>query len=207
MEELKRGFKGWHQRGYLPHFDAPHVTQFVTFQLADSFPIKRRAEWEPILRESNESEKKRKLEAWLDRGHGACWLRRDNVASLVEGVLREKDGIDFALCAWVIMPNHVHLVVDVWDTPLSHLIRRWKGRSSRLAKIQLGGTNELSTQFWQEDYYDTIVRDEEHLRRARRYTENNPLRAYLVRDPRKWRWSSARHRDKYGRFTWEQNAT
>ena len=44
IEELKKGFRGWHQRGYLPHFDAPGVTQFVTFQLEDSFPVTRRAE-------------------------------------------------------------------------------------------------------------------------------------------------------------------
>ena len=46
IEELKKGFRGWHQRGYLPHFDAPGVTQFVTFQLDDSFPVTRHAEWE-----------------------------------------------------------------------------------------------------------------------------------------------------------------
>ena len=42
IEELKKGFRGWHQRGYLPHFDAPNVTQMVTFMLADSFPVTRR---------------------------------------------------------------------------------------------------------------------------------------------------------------------
>lgn len=49
VEELKRGFRGWHQRGYLPHFDAPNATQMVTFMLADSFPVERRAEWKPFL--------------------------------------------------------------------------------------------------------------------------------------------------------------
>ena len=66
VEELKNGFRGWHQRGYLPHFDAPGVTQFVTFQLHDSFPVTRRAEWETILRERDDSAKRKKLEAWLD---------------------------------------------------------------------------------------------------------------------------------------------
>ena len=64
-EELKKGFRGWHQRGYLPHFDAPRVTQFVTFQLNDSFPAPRRAEWEAIVREPDNSAKRRKLEAWI----------------------------------------------------------------------------------------------------------------------------------------------
>ena len=48
VEELKKGFRGWHQRGYLPHFDAPGVTQFVTFQLHDSFPVTRHIEWEAV---------------------------------------------------------------------------------------------------------------------------------------------------------------
>src|SRR5690606_9742860 len=48
-DELKKGFRGWHQHGYLPHFDAPGVTQLVTFQLHDSFPVTRRAEFEAIL--------------------------------------------------------------------------------------------------------------------------------------------------------------
>src|SRR5205823_10232307 len=34
-------FLGWHERGYLPHFDAPYVTQFVTFMLHDAFPVTR----------------------------------------------------------------------------------------------------------------------------------------------------------------------
>ena len=93
-EELRRGFRGWHQRGYLPHFDAPNVTQMLTFMLSDSFPVTRRKEWEPILREPEHSLKRRQLEAWLDRGHGECWLRRAEVAGIVEDALLEADGKD-----------------------------------------------------------------------------------------------------------------
>src|SRR5437773_12541546 len=55
VEELRRGFRGWHQRGYLPHFDAPNVTQMLTFMLYDSFTATRRAEWEPLLKASDAS--------------------------------------------------------------------------------------------------------------------------------------------------------
>lgn len=114
IDELKKGFRGWHQRGYMPHFDAPGVTQFVTFQLHDSFPVTRRAEWEAVLREPDHSAKRRKLEAWLGRAHGECWLRRRDVAEIVGNILLEDDGRDYRMQAWVVMPNHVHLVVDVW---------------------------------------------------------------------------------------------
>ena len=126
IAELKKGFRGWHQRGFLPHFDAPDVTQFVTMQLHDSFPVTRRTELEAILKKPDDSAKRRKLEAWLDRGHGECWLRRQNVAELIETVFLETDGHDYRMQAWIIMPNHVHLVVDVWDVPLVTLINGWK---------------------------------------------------------------------------------
>ncbi|MBI2949434.1 MAG: hypothetical protein HYY23_17485 [Verrucomicrobia bacterium] len=138
IEELKKGFRGWHQRGYLPHFDAPGVTQFVTFQLCDSFPVTRRAEFEAILKDPDDSTKRRKLEAWLDRGHGECWLRHPDVAELVEGTFLQGDGHEYRMQAWVIMPNQVHLIADVWDVPLVKLINGWKGKSSREANKLLG---------------------------------------------------------------------
>ena len=100
-DELKKGFRGWHQRDYLPHFDAP----FVTFQLPDSFPVTRRTEFETILKEPDNSVKRRKLEAWLDRGHGECWLRRWEVAEIVGKILLEADGRDYRMQAWVVMPR------------------------------------------------------------------------------------------------------
>jgi len=202
VAELKKGFRGWHQRGFLPHFDAPGVTQFVTFQLQDSFPVTRRAESEAILKEPDDSAKRRKLEAWLDSGHGECWLQRRGLAELIEKILLEGDGRDYRMQAWAIMPNHVHLVVDVWDVPLVKLINGWKGKSSRLANALL----RRSGKFWQEDYYDTLIRDETHLKRAIRYTEQNPVKAFLANAAREWPWSSARLRDEHQRLPRQRSA-
>lgn len=198
-EDLKRGFLGWHQRGYLPHFDAPGVTQFVTFQLSDSFPVRRHPEFEAILKEEDVA-KRKKLELWLDRGYGKCWLRKPTIAKLTQGVLRELDGNSYKLQAWVIMPNHVHLVVDVWEVPLVKLIHYWKGKSSREANKLLGRRGP----FWQEDYFDTLIRDGAHSKRAVRYTEQNPVKACLAKTPHDWQWSSAPHQDEYGRFAWQR---
>jgi putative transposase len=198
-DAVNRGFLGWHERGYLPHFDAPNVTQFVTFVLHDAFPVTRRREWEPILLEPDESLRRRRLEAWLDRGHGECWLGRAAIADAVEQLLLEEDGNSFRMRAWVLMPNHVHLVVDVWQVPLSKLLNHWKGRAAYQANRFLGRQGH----FWQKEYFETLIRDERHLRQAVRYTENNPAKAGLVRDPNDWRWSSARRRDLYGRLPWQ----
>lgn len=196
IEELRSGFRGWHQRGYLPHFDAPGVSQMVTFMLADSFPVQRRIEWQPILDEPDDSAKRRKLESWLDRGHGECWFARTEMARAVENMLREGDGVDFELQAWVIMPNHVHLVVDVWTQPLARLVKKWKGRSARMANQAM----KRAGGFWQQDYYDTLIRDSGHLSRAIRYIEQNPVKAGLVLDPKTFQWSSARFRNEFGRL-------
>jgi putative transposase len=196
LAELKKGFRGWHQRGFLPHFDAPGITQFVTVQLHDSFPAAKNLEFAVILKHPDDSEKRRKIEQWLDRGYGECWLAQDHVAQIVENVLLEKQDLQYLLRAWVIMPNHIHFVVDVWETPLSKLIQAWKGKSSRFANARLrrGGP------FWQRDYFDTRIRDEAHLRRTIQYVENNPTKAFLAKTPREWRWSSARYRDEYERL-------
>lgn len=80
--ERKLGFLGWHERGYLPHCDFPGLVQFATFRLADSMPAARRREWEHLLAIEDLREKRTKLEAYLDRGVGACWLRQPRVATL-----------------------------------------------------------------------------------------------------------------------------
>ena len=70
-----------------------------------------------------------------------------DIAELVENILLEADGLDYRMQAWVIMANHVHLVVDVWNVPLVKIINSWKGKSSRLANVLL---HRRGT-FWQED--------------------------------------------------------
>ena len=59
-EDGRHGFRGWHERGYLPHFDAPGRTQFVTFRLADSFPASRRSEWAALLEIEDDRERQKK---------------------------------------------------------------------------------------------------------------------------------------------------
>jgi REP element-mobilizing transposase RayT len=185
------GFLGWHQRGYLPHRDAPGLTQFVTCRLHDSFPASRRTEWEALLRIEDNRQRRIKLEDYLDRGHGACWLRRPEIAALAEEVLRQYDGQHYAMLAWVVMPNHIHVLVQIHQTPLASLIKGWKGRIAREANqlLRRQGT------FWEREYWDTYMRDEAQVTRARRYIELNPAKANLVRLANAWPWSSARFRD------------
>jgi len=88
--------------------------------------------------------------------------------------------------AFVIMPNHVHLLC----TPLvslPELMRRVKGPTAHMANAILARRGE---KFWQEEYFDQIVRNGE-FESIRRYIEWNPVKAGLVARPEEFLWSSA----------------
>ena len=97
--------KGWHFRGYLPHFDSPEIVQFVTFGLADSLP--------KVMALHHREDAVHSVERELDAGYGACWLGRADVASVVEAALMHFDGERYRLLSWCVMPNHVHAVIEM----------------------------------------------------------------------------------------------
>ena len=185
------GFLGWHERGYLPHFDKPGLTQFVTFRLWDSMPAARRGEWLHLLSVEDEREKRRQLEAYLDRGLGDCLLRDSRVATLVEMAISHHHRVRFQLLAWVVMPNHVHVLVEVWQTPLARLLQNWKSIVAVEANRLLGRAGR----FWQPEYWDRFMRDREQLGKAVHYIESNPVKARLCHLPEEWPFSSARYRN------------
>ncbi|MDA1276330.1 MAG: transposase [Verrucomicrobia bacterium] len=196
IEDAKQGFRGWHERGYLPHRDEPGLTQFVTFHLADSFPESLRSEWEHLAELEDNSERRKQLEAYLDKGRGGCYLLRKNLAKIVEGNFRQFSGERYELRAWVVMPNHVHVLFKVGTVSMAKTVGAWKKHTGRLANKLLGKQGA----FWAEDYFDVFMRDTEHERQTTRYIENNPAKAKLALDPREWHWSSARFRDEFGRL-------
>jgi putative transposase len=174
--------KGWHGRGYLPHFDSPETVQFVTFRLADSLPRDRiealRSMPDTMLQVDQE----------LDVGLGACWLRNAEIAALTQETLLHFDGERYRLLAWCIMPNHVHVVVETLEGhTFSDVVKSWKSFTSRQANSRLGRTGA----FWKPDYFDRYMRNEDHLMRTIEYVENNPVKAGLVDKAVDWPWSSA----------------
>jgi len=217
-QDRSRGFLGWHERGYLPHCDFPGLVQFVTFRLLDSMPASRRGEWERLLAIEDLHEKRTKLEAYLDRGIGKCWLRNPRVASLCEEALRFFHNERYELLAWCVMPNHVHVLVQLWETPLGKMVQSWKRhvateaeailaerrsptrRVSENTSIAPAQRAALQTVRWEREYWDTFMRDDEQERKAIRYIENNPVKAKLCRAAEEWPFSSARFRDAYRRL-------
>ena len=133
-KEKALGFLGWHERGYLPHFDFPNLIQFVTFRLEDSLPVTRRGEWEHLLKIEDVRERRAKLEEYLDCGVGDCCLRDVRIARIVEDALLHFDNECYELLAWCVMPNHVHVLVDVRMTPLWKIIGSWKHFTQTLVR-------------------------------------------------------------------------
>lgn len=131
----------------------------------------------------------RLLEAFLDTGCGECHLRDPRVATLVEGALLFFDGARYALHAWVVMPNHVHVLftpANGWS--LSDVVGSWKSFTSKEANKFLGRAGR----FWQPDYFDRYVRNEQHFLRVVEYIEFNPVKAGLCEWPTDWSLGSAR---------------
>ncbi|HZR20989.1 MAG TPA: transposase [Verrucomicrobiae bacterium] len=195
--DKKAGFRGWHERGYLPHRDSPELTQFITFHLRDAFPRVLRSEWAALLKIENNRERRKVIEAYLDKGRGESWLRDPEIAGICEKALRWFDEARYQLKAWCLMPNHVHVLVEVTTVPMSEFVKSWKAHTAREANRLL---QRQGTSFWADDYWDTYMRDSDHEQRVAHYIENNPVKAGLARLPADWQWSSARFRDSFSKL-------
>jgi REP element-mobilizing transposase RayT len=198
---------GLHSRGVLPHLKREEASYFVTFRLVGTLPqevlLLLKSEREAIVAQAlaakrpltwHEQEElfrwySARVDRYLDAGHGDCWLARPEIASLVANAIKFHAGQRFVLHTWVVMPNHVHAVLQPQpDWTLSKILKSWKGFTSREANRLLKRTGKS---FWQVESYDHIVRDEEDLRRCCHYTTMNPVNARLCRQPEEWEWSSA----------------
>ena len=197
--DLDHPVKGWHSRGYLPHFDGGAIPQSVTFRLCDSLPADRIRMWKDELRglrvEEGAKQYRERIEEYLDLGTGAAWLKDHRVASLIEEALLHFDAHRYELYAWVVMPNHVHtLFAPRAEWTLSAILYSWKSFTSKAANRLLKRTGA----FWQEDYFDRFVRHDQQFWAAVHYIEENPVKAGLVSLAADWPFSSARLRANAG---------
>jgi len=176
---------------HLPHWRQDGATYFVTFRLGDSLPQSKlgeldffRAEWErqhppPHSRDDHEAltrEVMRRVEAWLDQGMGGYVLRDSNISAILAKAIHRDDGVGQEVDCYVVMPNHVHAIVRPLfpaSLPLETVLQRWKGGAS----VEINRQLQRSGTLWQQESFDRIIRDEEHLWRAIQYIGRNPRNA------------------------------
>jgi putative DNA methylase len=128
------------------------------------------------------------IEQALDRGQGEAFLADERIADVVERTILHFDGERYALHAWVIMPNHVHVVATpLGSATLAQIAHSWKSFTATTANRLLGRKGT----FWAREYYDRAIRDEVHFANATTYVEMNPVKARLCARPELWRFSSA----------------
>jgi putative DNA methylase len=187
--------KGWHSRGYLPHFDGGAISQFVTVHLGDALPQKVIDRWKLELEHEKDEDAKKEIfwrvEKYLDKGIGKCYLKDRRIAELVQNSLLHFDGEHHRLISWVIMPNHIHVLLKPREGhELSAIMHSIKSYSASKANKLLGRKGR----FWQMDYFDRFIRNHEHFENTVNYIEMNPVKAGLCKRPEDWEFGSARRR-------------
>ncbi len=174
-------------RGRLPHWEMDAGTYFVTFRLADSLPETVLQQMRRRLSSKLESEERKRqlaraIERYLDKGSGACYLKQAKIAALVADAIRHQDGKSYRLMAWVVMPNHVHLVFRLLPGQrLASVLQALKSYTAHEANRLLGRTGA----FWQREYFDHLIRNGQEFDRAIRYVLTNPENAGLAQ----WKWA------------------
>jgi REP element-mobilizing transposase RayT len=188
---------GWRSRGYLPHLDHPDLIQFVTIRLYDAVPKSLIEAWKKELSWTDKMPKRdprrralqKRIEKYEDSGHGACWLRDDRIAAIVESSLLYFDRERYRFLAWCIMPNHVHGMIEIWENhSLGEVLHSLKSYTANEANKIL----KRCGKFWFREYFDRYIRDGRHLELAMEYVESNPVKAHLVPEKDVWKWSSVK---------------
>ncbi|HZS44287.1 MAG TPA: transposase [Blastocatellia bacterium] len=208
----------------LPHWHPPGASVFLTWRLFGSLPqasIRRLVEQhrllkleltkcDPMVRPEKERRYKRifaEIDALLDRAeYGPMWLKDHDIAKLVEDALLTRYASYYELWSYVLMANHVHILIKpkasgssesgepVFES-ISNITQRLKGytslESNRLLKRR-------GKHFWQDESFDHWSRDENEFYRIIAYIENNPVKAGLVARAEDWPWSSASLRKRRG---------
>jgi REP element-mobilizing transposase RayT len=183
-------------RRNLPHWQQEAVTYFVTFHLGDSLPVEKLAAlkeeknlWldanRPPLSALQVKEYHQRFSAriqrWLDSGYGSCVLARPEILNLVENALRFFEGDRYVLGEHVVMPNHVHALVE----PRSHytltsILHSWKSFSAN----QINRITRSHGPVWHQESFDRIVRSPAHYNRIQEYIRANAKALAPGRRPR-----------------------
>lgn len=170
----------------LPHWNQSDCVQFVTFRLADSLPQVKLMEykqikdewlanhpkpWDEATQEEYNNTIGYKIDKWLDAGYGSCMLKDEKVRKIVEDSILHFNGEKYNIHAYVIMPNHVHVLFSpVGDNPVQSIVGSWKKFSAHEINKMLNRTGSV----WERESFDRMVRNDGDFEAKFNYIEANP---------------------------------
>ena len=170
-------------RRRLPHFHPDGRYLFVTWRLHGSLPVAQ-----PGVVYATPGHAFAAEDRALTQNRGSQWLNDTRVAQqVVESIRVGEIRRFYELSAWVVMPNHVHMLILPYQA-LPRITHWIKGKTARESNLLLSRVGEP---FWQHESYDHWVRNEKQFQRIVRYIEENPVSAGLAATPEDWPWSSA----------------
>jgi type I restriction enzyme R subunit len=178
-------------QNHLPHWQQGEAWVFVTWRLGDSLPKAKLDQWknerdswmahhpEPWDKKTEAEYHERfshQIDEWLDQGSGSCLLKDPANAKIVAHALRHFNGDRYELASFVVMPNHVHVLFRPLEGhALPEIVKSWKGFTSREINKRAGKTGAL----WQDEYWDRLIRHEQHFFKVAEYIRENPVKAKL----------------------------
>ena len=171
LMRMQRELEEWLSNRKLPIelaasvFDAkqPKYEQLLdTLTTADRWQFRKRAD--------------QMFHAGLDECHGRCVLKRPELANIVANAILHKTGDAYDLDCFVVMPNHVHAIVQFRDDGGKSIVgQSWMRYSARLINLLVGESGG----FWQPEPFDHVIRSSEQFLYLQEYVANNPAKANL----------------------------
>lgn len=169
---------------YLPHWEQENVLNFVTFRLADSLPQSKLKElneerlgWikehpKPWSADVNREydELFHETDKWLDQGIGSCILKYAEIQKIVVDSLHYFDGKEYDLYEYVIMPNHIHLLIVPWERSSADLMAAIKSYTAKMINRFLGSQGAV----WQREVWDHLIRSVTEYEEIAHYIRHNP---------------------------------
>jgi putative transposase len=173
-------------RRRLPHMYEIDRPVFITWRLHNSLPPDRPFPANALNSGHAFAPMDRLLE---EATTGPFYLRQPAIADMIVEAMHYNGETlrHYVMHAFVVMPNHVHLLVTP-AVALPKLTKSLKGITAKRANVTLALTG---SSFWQDESYDHLVRNESEFEKIRNYIEGNPVWAGLVMEASEHRWSSA----------------
>jgi putative transposase len=186
--------------GRLPHWEVANGRYFVTIHLSGAIPQQGHDRIHALaaqLEKIPKSEAQTRLninrrifaemEAWLDTAEHVTHLQQPAVARIVTEAIAFREGRDWNMLEYVLMPSHLHLFFECGDGTLKKVLeqfKRWTGHEAGKL-LNLDGDR-----FWQDEWFDHWSRSDEEDDKIAFYIRRNPEKAGLVASYMNWPFGS-----------------